>query len=604
MFDVDTSPPQSSARQQLGAVSARSDATSISPQAAVAELGQAALSGLDVEGVFTLALNLICSVLEVEFAKVVRIEKTGQPLVLAAARGWHDDVVVGKVTVAADAGSQAGFTLMRSEPVLVSDWSKERRFAPPQLLTDHGVQSGITVLIQDRRGPCGVLGAHSAVVRDFTSAECDFLRSVANIIGSAVESQIAREQIQEQALVTERRLRYHEALAKCANSLLSSSGDNRLEEALEALLGATQATYVFVERNVHDPDLGFCSRTVAEMEATEDGAFVQQHNPYWEMVPWDRMPTSRLHMERGEPFIIIPSELVGMEREQYEDDPIPVQSELDIPIFVAGVWDGLIGFSETETATDWSDEDLTLLTTAAAMIGAFWEREAATEHLEELIRSKDQFLASVSHELRTPLTAVVGFNEILRDSKDSLSLEEREELLETVVRQGSDLTNIVNDLLVAARADIGKLNVTAVSINVRAQAAQVLEAFAGDGVAQLQVVGDAERAIGDPDRTRQIIRNLVSNAIRYGGDTISVEASSDEEYAYLTVSDSGDPIPAQDHERIFEAYQRAHDARGVTGSIGLGLAISRQLARLMHGDVAYHHTGTQSVFTLSLPLNV
>lgn len=604
MFRVDSPADLPSPDQAPGlkAASPRIAMPRPTAQAAVAELGQAALSGLQLENLFDLALELTCAVLDLEFSTILKLVNSDEPLVLAAGRGWTN-AQVGWTTVSADATSQAGFTLMRSEPVIVEDWEREQRFDRPDLLEAHQVKSGITVMIQDTRGPCGVLGAHAGTARRFTVEDSDFMRSVANIIGSAVENQLAREHIAQQAAATERRLRYHEALGRCAQALLANTGDNRLDEAVEALLDATQATYVFVERNYMDPVLGFCSSTVAEMEAPELGdAPKQMENPYWAKVPWDQMPTSRSFLERGEPCVIIPHELTGVERELYAADPLPVKAELDIPIFVAGEWEGLIGFSDTVVATDWTDEDLSLLSTAATMIGAFWERERSRERLEEIIRSKDEFLASVSHELRTPLTAVVGFNEILRDSKDILSIEEREDLLETVVRQGTDLTNIVNDLLVAARADIGKLHVALVSIDLRAQTAQVLEAFAGDGIAELAVEGKAGRAIGDPDRSRQIIRNLVSNAIRYGGGDIRVEVSSDDEHVSVRVSDAGAAIPPDDRERIFEAYQRAHDAKGVTGSIGLGLAISRQLARLMDGDVTYDHDGLRSVFELKLPV--
>ncbi|NNC44006.1 MAG: hypothetical protein HKO03_12285, partial [Acidimicrobiia bacterium] len=276
-------------------------------------------------------------------------------------------------------------------------------------------------------------------------------------------------------------------------------------------------------------------------------------------------------------------------------------SELNIPIFTGDEWVGLIGFADSQVVRDWTDEDMSLLTTAATMIGAFWESELARESLEELVRSKDEFLATVSHELRTPLTAVVGFGEILRDAGDNFSQEEHAEFLERVVQQGTDLTNIVNDLLVAAKADIGKLHVAVVPINLRAQASQVFEAFDDDQVANVDLEGEAVYAIGDPDRVRQIIRNFISNALRYGGDTILVTIQSEEETAKVIVCDNGDPIPEDDRERIFEPYQRAHNAVGVTGSLGLGLAISRQLAQMMGGDVAYRYEGGESIFELALP---
>lgn len=573
----------------------------MSQQAAVAELGQAALSGLDLDGVFDRALELLSGVLDVEYTKILHQPTPGRPLVVKAGRGWGDDVRAGETTVPCDQGSQAGFTLMSNEPVIVDDLTHERRFTGPPLLTDHRVVSGMSVIIPGRDRPYGVLGVHTRHRRSFTTDDADFLRSVANIIGSAVQSNRARQQIKAHVRNQEHRLRYQAAIAECAQVLLTNVGDNRLERAIESLLTATQATYVFVERNVVDPELGFCSSTVVEAKEPGTPGNELDSQEYWELVPWDRMPTTRARLERGEPFSFKPDELDGVEYDLYAADPVPLKSELNIPIFTNGEWAGLIGFSDATLVREWTPEDLSLLTTAATMIGAFWEREIARESLERLLLAKDQFLASASHELRTPLTAIVGYGEILLEESEIMPAEERTQFLKTVVGQGADLVNIVNDLLVAAKADIGTLHVTQVPVNLQAQTAQVLEAFEHDQVDHIGLAGDSVRAAGDPDRVRQIIRNLISNALRYGGDTIHIEVSEDETTAKVFVADNGKAIPEEDRERIFQPYQRAHNAPGLAGSLGLGLAISRQLAHLMGGDLTYRHQNGQSIFELSLP---
>lgn len=561
----------------------------------MAELGQEALLKKDVNGIFERAVDLLCEVLEVDFAKVLHQPSRGEPLVLMAGRGWQDHIRVGEATVPSERNSQAGYTLLSNEPVFVEDLATESRFTGPRLLLEHGVVSGMSVVIQGRDGPYGVLAVHTARRRLFTAEEADFVRSVANILGSAVENKRFVEQL-------ERRARYENALAECAQALLASTGEDRIQQALQALLTATEASYVFLERNIIDPELGFCSLTVAEAEQPGLAGY-ELSNEYWQLVPWERMPTSREALERGDSLVIIPEELEGPEYDQYAADPVPVKAELDIPIFVDGEWTGLIGFADQTVVRDWSDTDLTLLTTAAKMIGSFWERDAARERLRELNRAKDAFLASVSHELRTPLTAVVGFGQILQESANTMSEEERAELLKTLVAQGTDLTNITNDLLVAAKADIGTLDVTSVPVNLRAQTAQVLEVFEHDRVAHIEMVGHSVRAIGDPDRVRQIVRNLISNALRYGGDIIRVEVIGDDTSAKVLVCDNGPPIPDEDRERIFQPYQRAHNAPGVTDSLGLGLAISRQLAQLMGGDLTYRHEDEESIFELALSLS-
>lgn len=566
----------------------------LSPRGVVAELGQRALLSRDVNGLAQLAVDLLCHTLDVEFAKVLHQPAVGEPLVLIAGSGWRDDVRAGEATVPCDRDSQAGFTLLSNEPVYVQDLELETRFVGPQLLADHGVVSGMSVTIQGRDRPYGVLGVHSIRPRQFTVDDGDLLRSVANILGSAFENRRVLEQAENSA-------RYEAALAECAQALLASSGGDRIQHALETLFVATEATYVFLERNVVDPSLGLCSRTVADagQRKDESGAWEE----YWDLVPWDQMPTSRQHFEKGQPFVVIPEALEGPEYDLYASDPYPIKSELDIPIFVDGEWAGVIGFADQMVVRHWSDTDVSLLTTAAKMIGAFWEREAHQERLLEMNRAKDAFLASVSHELRTPLTAMVGFGQILRDSADTMSAEERNELLELVVLEGTDLTNMISDLLVAARADIQALEVTLVSVDLRAQASQVLESFDREQAAQVRFSGESVRAVGDPERVRQIVRNLVSNALRYGGDTIRLEVVRNGATASVLVCDNGPAIPEEDRERIFQPYQRAHNAPGIAGSIGLGLAISRQLAQLMDGDLTYRHDNGESIFDLALPVN-
>ena len=570
-------------------------------QAVIAYLAESALSCLDVYGLFDLATELITEVLDVEFIEILRQPKPGEALVLEAGRGWGPDVTLGETTVPSDQRSQAGYTLMAGEPVLVEDLATEERFEGPPLLLDHGVVSGITVVVPGEFRPYGVLGIHAREHRRFTDEEGHFLRSAANILGGAQENIRTRLQIERDAIARERRIQYHAALARCAQSLLASGGEHRLDNAVEALLAASRASSVFVERNFVDREAGLSSRTVAESfkPGTRSDGVV---DTYWDSIPWARMPTTRKALEAGECISLVPSDLESPEFEVYAEDPIGVVSEIDVPIFVDGEWAGLIGLAERETPREWTEEDRSLLTAAATMVGAYWERNSARDALVEMVRSKDLFLASVSHELRTPITAVVGTSEILRDESLDLSDEERAELLDMVVSEGTDLVNIVSDLLAAAKADSGTLTVSQVSVSLRAQAAQVIEGIHQGSDARIEISGESMQGVGDPDRVRQVVRNLVTNAQRYGGDTIRVELASKNDRAILRVIDDGTGVPEDDRERIFEPYASAHGANAHAGSIGLGLAISRKLARLMGGDLTYRYQDGESIFEFTLPV--
>jgi signal transduction histidine kinase len=131
---------------------------------------------------------------------------------------------------------------------------------------------------------------------------------------------------------------------------------------------------------------------------------------------------------------------------------------------------------------------------------------------------------------------------------------------------------------------------------------QVLEALEDFRSDEFEIEGVAGRAVGDPARIRQILRNLVTNAIRYGGTSIQIVLSHQESrWVQIAVIDDGDGIPDVDRERVFEPYERAHHDPGRTESVGLGLAVSRTLARRMGGELTYEYKKGFSRFVLRLP---
>ena len=229
------------------------------------------------------------------------------------------------------------------------------------------------------------------------------------------------------------------------------------------------------------------------------------------------------------------------------------------------------------------------------------ELKAVEARLEELVQSRDELIASVSHEIRTPLTSVIGSAQLLHNDWSRLSETDRDEMFQILVRQSADVANIVDDLMVAAKADIGKLKVMRVSVDARAQAAQVIETWDWHTIGDIPLSGNSVCCVGDPGRVRQIIRNLVSNALRYGGEHVRVVVGSNRSVGYVRVIDDGPGVPQEDRERIFESYQRGEQLPGLTPALGLGLGVSRHLARLMGGDLTYRFEHGESLFELTLP---
>jgi signal transduction histidine kinase/PAS domain-containing protein len=398
-----------------------------------------------------------------------------------------------------------------------------------------------------------------------------------------VEDQLAAALEENQRL-----LDFEHALASCSRALLLGKGEGAIDIALETLREAIGSERAYLTVNVTDPEHGLCFHVVNSTSVPEHSEDAWEHA----VVPWTKYPMAHGPSSRGEAFQHVASE---------GDEPGWSRSLLSVPIFVGDNWIGNVGFVDITRRTRWSEEAIRMLQVAAPMLGNYWERDVTRRRLEELVRSKDRFVASVSHELRTPLAAVLGFAEELRDSADSFQPQELTGMLELIADQSQEMANMVEDLLVSARADIGTISIVGQEVYLRSQAEATLAGLGSIGARTIHVVGGPGKVWADPSRTRQIIRNLMTNAVRYGGTEVTVEATEMGERTMLSIRDNGPGLPESEWERIFEPYERAHDTPTQPASIGLGLTVSRQLARLMGGDLTYESDGSSSVFKLVLP---
>ncbi|MEE9299152.1 MAG: PAS domain-containing sensor histidine kinase [Acidimicrobiia bacterium] len=261
-----------------------------------------------------------------------------------------------------------------------------------------------------------------------------------------------------------------------------------------------------------------------------------------------------------------------------------------------------MGGDATDLALSWAtgrhpDGSLDLARVVVAIQDIAVIRRAERE-LAALVESKDELIASVSHELRTPITTILGMAFELRDRGEDFSIAEARELVELIADQSRELSNIVEDLLVAARAEAGTLSVRPEEIDIGAEIGQIVPFDDANPVIEIP---DQVWAWADPLRFRQILRNLLTNAARYGGDRVTVEAETIDDVAVIRMRDNGVGIPRDEREAIFDPYVRSADDAALPGSMGLGLPLSRQLARLMGGDLAYRYDGS-SVFELTLPV--
>lgn len=159
--------------------------TRLHQQEVLTKIGRVALTTPTLEALFDKTVGLIAKTLEVEYCEVLKLPPGEGELVLVSGVGWKRGYV-GRATVGTEVESQAGYTLLQNEPVIVSDLREETRFTAPALLVEHQVISGMTVIIPGRARPWGVLGVHSTRARNFTPVDANFLQAVSNLLASAI----------------------------------------------------------------------------------------------------------------------------------------------------------------------------------------------------------------------------------------------------------------------------------------------------------------------------------------------------------------------------------------------------------------------------------
>ncbi len=243
-----------------------------------------------------------------------------------------------------------------------------------------------------------------------------------------------------------------------------------------------------------------------------------------------------------------------------------------------------------------------LLAFIAQLVVARRQSRMRLETLESLNEGKDEFLASVSHRLRTPLTAVVGFSEILRDLDSALSDADRRELVSTIAIQAIELGHLFDNLLTVTR-DADRAYFSPVRVKVAEEIHAVLDTAEPARRAKVRVVAADPDVVaaGDPGLVRQIIRNLIANATEHA-DRVEVNVVVDMPVARVTVMDNGPGVADDLVGGMFDLYQHAREDVGQPDSMGVGLFVSRRLARRMSGDITYRRLDRWTCFELTLPL--
>ncbi|WP_026840597.1 MASE3 domain-containing protein [Citrifermentans bremense] len=283
---------------------------------------------------------------------------------------------------------------------------------------------------------------------------------------------------------------------------------------------------------------------------------------------------------------------------------------------------GTLSFG-TRTRKTFSEDDLSLMKAVADQVSIAMERKTTEENLQQAkqaaeaaSRTKSQFLANMSHELRTPMTGVLGMLDLALQSPSDL---ERSDYIRTAYRSGRSLLQILNDILDLSKVEAGKYSLDLKPFSLKSCVAEAVDIAAPEAKRkglelELDLAQDLPAHVaGDQVRLRQVLTNLVGNAVKFterGRVTVQVEVAEKTPEGELLlrfrVSDTGIGIPQDKRHLLFQAFSQIDDSNTRNyGGTGLGLAISKEIVQRMGGEIGFESgEGVGSTFTFTARLVV
>ncbi len=466
----------------------------------------------------------------------------GDQLVVRAVQGEAADVLAGEQS--ALAGGLTGEVLARRTPVAVSDMGADERFAndDPALLARFCAYLGAPILSPD--GDLrGVLALYDRRRRTWKADEVEALEAFANSATVALQNALLYQRVAQEKEKSEA------IIASIADGIVVVDPDGRVEmwnRAASVMTGVPSRTAL--RRTLRD-------LVRSELGDRDDVAYGALQTAATSEV------AAEVHLSRGERDIWLSVRAAQLR------DPLDVR-----------------------VGTVYALRDV-----------------SADRQLDQL---KSDFVATVSHELRTPLTSIYGFAETLLRSDVSFPEEDRRTFLGYIASESERLTRLVDGLLSVTRLDAGGVELDLTDVDVSEVLREIVirqaERARQTHQVELNVPGEPLVAAADRDKLRQIVLNLVDNAIKYSpaGGTVSVSGRRQLDTVEIRVEDRGIGISAADQRNLFRKFFRA-DARMTRGirGIGLGLYLTRGFVTAMGGRIRVEsEAGKGSTFIVELPL--
>jgi signal transduction histidine kinase len=473
-----------------------------------------------------------------------------------------------------------------------------------------GIRTILVIPMLKENEPVGVISIYRKEVRPFTDKQIELVTNFASQAVIAIENTRLLNELRES-------LQQQTATADVLKVISRSTFD--LQTVLDALI-ETAVRLCEARRGVIFRRDGNTYHGVAFYNAsTALIDFIRRHP----ITPGRHTITARVALERQ--MIHVADLQADPEYSYALLDIDPIRTELGVPMFRGDDIVGVVILYKLEVQP-FTEKQIELVTTFAdqAVIAIentrllselrtrTAELEDKSQQLEMASQNKSQFLSSMSHELRTPLNAIIGLTEMMVTNAARFGTEKALEPLRRVNAAGTHLLSLINEVLDLSKIEAGKLDLNPELINL----SRLIEEVVGTA-GQLaennknRLVVEAQENVGalkaDPMRLKQILLNLLSNACKFtkeGEVALRVRKVTDgRDWVELAVADTGIGLTAEQQAKLFQDFTQADSLTARRyGGTGLGLALSRKLARMMGGDVTVtSEPGKGSVFTVRLP---
>ena len=537
-------------------------------------LTDAALAHLDLDALLSTLLLRTREILDVDTCAVLLLDEATDELVARAAVGIEEEVERGvRIPVG---GGFAGRVAADRHPVVLDDVDHADVLNP--LLREKGIKSmlGVPLLVGGR--VLGVLHVGTLVHRLFDADDVELLQ----LAGDRAAIAIGHARTFEAERESRRRVEYLQTVTDAALAHLEL--DDLFAVLLPRIRDILEADTCAVLLVDHDSNELVARAAVGIEEEVERGVRFPVGRGFAGRIAAGRQPLILDDVDHAD--VLNP-----ILREK------GIKSMLGVPLHAAGESIGVIHVG-TLVHRRFTAQDVELLKLVADRVAVAIERARLHEEALQLDELRANFVAIASHELRTPAASVYGVMVTLLERDEELTKDARRELLRVGVEQGERLRRLLEQLLDLSRLDARGIVVKPVPIVL----ASVLgELVAGVLPAEASVdldVPDDLLVIADPLVLERVISNLLTNALRYGAEPITITADMGDMHLRITVEDSGEGVPEELQLRLFERFVRTES---VNVGTGLGLAIARTYARAHGGDLVHDPGARGARFTLIIP---